>query len=208
MPGSAAGTWGRLTGVGLQLVVLSAVYPPGECLRRLGMVNTTRGMTSWYLDPQTAGRPEPRFRGDIGPSRIFVARFADTARGNSFVPWLDARLEPAAGGGPCWPGRSGCTRPCAFIPVFASVAGLIAVAVLAEGVHLLVSGHLSGLVPAVLAPLALAALIAGLRAASLRLPERQVGELLREMAVGGASGSMLSARKRAARSSTHCGGVR
>jgi hypothetical protein len=46
MPGSAAGTWGRLTGVGFRLVVLSSVYSPGECLRRLGMVTTARGMTS------------------------------------------------------------------------------------------------------------------------------------------------------------------
>ncbi len=35
-------------------------------------------------------------------------------------------------------------------PVFASVAGLIALAALAGGIGLLVSGHLSGLVPAVL----------------------------------------------------------
>jgi hypothetical protein len=182
MPGSAAGTWGRLTGAGFHLVVLSSVYPPGECLRRLGMVTTTRGMTSWYLDPRTAGRPEPRFRGDIGPSRIFVARFADAAGRNSFAPWLDARLEPAAGGGTTLAGTIGLHPAVrAFIPVFAGVAGLIAVAVLAEGVHLLIGDHLSGLVPAVLAPLALAALIAGLRAASLRLPERQAGELLQEM---------------------------
>jgi hypothetical protein len=73
--------------------------PAGEYLRRLGMVTTTRGMTSWYLDPRTAGRPEPRFRGDTGPARIFVARFAAAGR-SSFAPWLDARLEPAAGGGP------------------------------------------------------------------------------------------------------------
>lgn len=69
----------------------------------------------------------------------------------------------------------------AFIPVFAGVAGLMAVAALAGGVRLLVSGHLSGLVPAVLAPLAVAALIAGLRAASLRLPQRPAGELIREI---------------------------
>jgi hypothetical protein len=69
----------------------------------------------------------------------------------------------------------------AVIAVVAGMAGLMAVAVLAEGVHLLSGGHLSGLVPAVLAPLALAAFIAGLRAANLRLPGRQAGELLREM---------------------------
>jgi hypothetical protein len=146
------------------------------------MVTTTRGMTSWYLDPRTAGRPEPRFRGDIGPARIFVARFAAAAGRDSFVPWLNARLEPAAGGGTTLAGTIGLHPAVrAFIPTFAGVAGLIAVAVLAESVHLLISGHLSGLVPAVLAPLALAALPAGLRAASRRLPERQAGELLREM---------------------------
>jgi hypothetical protein len=69
----------------------------------------------------------------------------------------------------------------AFIPVLAGVAGLIAVGALTGGVRLLVSGHLSGLVPAVLAPLAVAALIAGLRSASLRPPQQPAGELIRDV---------------------------
>jgi hypothetical protein len=182
VPGSAAGAPARFMGIRLQPVVLSSPFPPEECLRRLGMVTTQRGMTWWYMDPRTVGSPEPRFRGVIGPSRIFVARFAAAGGRSTFVPWLDARLEPAAGGATTLAGTLGL-RPAvrALVLMFVGVAGLIAVAVLAEGVHLLVTGHLSGLVPAVLAPVALAALVAGLRAANLRLPERQAGELLGEM---------------------------
>lgn len=182
MPGSVSGARGMLAGIRSRPVVLSSPYPPGECLRRLTMVTTKRSAASWYIDPRTVGRAEPRFRGDIGPSRIFVARFADVAGRNSFAPWLDARLESAAGGGSTLTGTIGLHPAVrAFIPVFAGVAGLMAVAALAGGVRLLVSGHLSGLVPAVLAPLAAAALSAGLRAASLRLPQRSAGELIREI---------------------------
>jgi hypothetical protein len=182
MRGSAAGRWGRVAGVRFQLVVLSSAYPPGECLRRLGAVTTRRGGTSWYLDPRTAGRPEPRLRGDIGPSRILVARFADVAGRSSFAPWLDARLEPAAAGGTTVTGTIGLHPAMrAFMPVFAGVAGLIAVAAVAGGIRLLVLGQLSGLVPAVLVPLALAAVIAAFRASSLRLLQRHAGELLREV---------------------------
>jgi hypothetical protein len=63
----------------------------------------------------------------------------------------------------------------ALIPVFVGVAGLLAVASLTGGIGLLVPGHLIGLVPAVLAPLALAAVIAALRASSLRLPHQHAG---------------------------------
>jgi hypothetical protein len=180
--GSAAGRWGRVAGVRSQLVVLSSPYPPGECVRRLGTVTTKRGGTSWYLDPRTVGRPEPRLRGDAGPSRILVARFADAAGRNSFAPWLDARLEPAAGGGTTLTGTIGL-HPAVrvFMPVFAGVAGLIAVAAVAGGIRLLVLGYLSGLVPAVLVPLAMAAVIAALRASSLQLPQRYAGELLRDV---------------------------
>ena len=154
MPGSVPGVLGRLAGVQSRPVALSSPYPPGECLRRLTMVTTERGAASWYLDPRTVGRAEPRFRGDAGPSRIFVARFADVAGRNSFAPWLDARLEPAAGGGSTLTGTIGLHPAVrAFIPVLAGVAGLIAVA----------------------------ALIAGLRSASLRLPQRPAGELIRDI---------------------------
>jgi len=182
MAGSAAGTWRRLMGVRFWPVVLSSPYPPGECLRRLAMVTTTRGPTSWYLDSRTAGHPEPLFRGEAGPSRIFVARFADAPRRDRVVPWLDARLEPAAGGGSTLTGAIGLHPAVrARIPVLAGVAGLIAASALAGGVHLLASGHLAGLVPTVLAPLALAAFIAGLRAVNLRLPERRGAVLLRDV---------------------------
>jgi hypothetical protein len=183
MRGSAAGRWGRVAGIRSQLVVLSSPYPPEECLRRLGTVTTTRGGTSWYLDPRTAGHPEPRLRGDAGPSRILVARFADAAGRNSFAPWLDARLEPAAGTGTTLTGTIGLHPAVrALMPVLAGVAGLIAVTAVAGGIRLLALGHLSGLVPAVLVPLALAAVIAAFRASNLRLPQRHAGELLREVA--------------------------
>jgi CHASE2 domain-containing sensor protein len=108
-----------------------------------------------------------------------VARFADVAGRNSFDPWLDARPEPAVGGGSTLTGTIGLHPAVrAFIAVLAGVAGLIAVGALTGGVRLLVSGHLSGLVPAVLAPLAVAAIIAGLRSASLRLPQQPAGELI------------------------------
>ncbi len=152
MADSAAGTWGRLMGVRFWPVVLSSPYPPGECLRRLAMVTTTRGPASWHLDSRTAGRPEPRFRGDAGPSRIFVARFAYASRTTRVVPWLDARLEPAAGGGTTLTGVIGLHPAVrARLPVIAGGAALIAGSALAGGVHMLASGHRGGLVPAVLA---------------------------------------------------------
>jgi hypothetical protein len=111
-----------------------------------------------------------------------VARFADAAGRNSFAPWLDARLEPAAGGGTTLTGTIGLHPAVrAFMPVFAGVAGLIAVAAVAGGIRLLVLGYLSGLMPAVLVPLAMAAVIAALRASNLQLPQRYAGELLRDV---------------------------
>jgi hypothetical protein len=72
------------------------------------------------------------------------------------------------------------------MPVFAGVAGLIAVAAVAGGIRLLILGYLSGLmptvlVPTVLVPLAMAAVIAALRASNLQLPQRHAGELLRDV---------------------------
>lgn len=153
--------------------------PVSACGGRHG--DDQAGMTSWYLNWRTAGRPVPRFRGDIGLSRIFVARFAAAARRNSFVPWLDARLDPAADGGPRWPNDRAVPRrlgvyPCVRWRDRPDSRGRPRGGCSPSG-----AGDLSGLVPAVLASLALTALIAGLRAASLRWPERRAGELLREV---------------------------
>lgn len=182
MPESAAGLWARVTGTVPRPVVLSSAYPPEECLRRLAIVTTYRGPTSWYLDPQTVGRPEPQLRGEVGRSRIFVSRWADAYGRDSFVPWLDARLESAVGGGSTLAGTIGLHPGAgALFAVFAGVAGLMAAIVLAVGISLLDAGHPIGLAPAVLAPLAPLVLLAGLRAASLRLPERKAGALVREI---------------------------
>jgi hypothetical protein len=99
MPCSANGVRGWLAGFGSRPVVLSSPHTVSECLDRLAGVTAQRGQVSWYLDPKTAGCPGPRFRGEAGPQRIWVARFADVAGRDSFAPWLNARLEPAAGGG-------------------------------------------------------------------------------------------------------------
>jgi hypothetical protein len=81
-------------GFGSRPVVLSSPYPASECLQRLAMVTSHRGST-WYLDPRNAVLRDPRFRGDAGPSWISLARFEDAVGRNSFVPWLQGRVEPA-----------------------------------------------------------------------------------------------------------------
>ena len=180
MAGAAGGPWARLMGVRYCPVVLASPYPAGECLRRLAAVTTYRGAASWYLDTKTVGHPDPRFRGHISPSRIIVARWADARGRRGFAPWLDARLESAVGGGTTLTGTIGPPEgSLAFSTAFVSVVGLMAAGAVAAGVHLLLMGHLAELTAVMLAPLALAALIAVLRT-SLRLPERTADALLRE----------------------------
>lgn len=175
-------------------VVLSSSHPPGECLRRLATVTTRRGATSWHLDPQNAGRPAPRLRGDVGPSRIFVARFQDASGRNSFAPWLDARPEPAAGGGTALTGKIGLHPNVAWlIPVMAGFFGLAALAGPAGGIALLIHGELRGL-PLVLVPLALATLMVGINVAGLRSLERNIPRLIQEM--NGVLGSALPSQVR------------
>jgi len=182
MLGSAAGARGRGAAGRPGPVVLSSPYPVGECVQRMAAVTTRRGGTSWHLDPRTVGRPDPRFRGEVSASRILVARWAEVAGRNSFAPWLDARLEPAADGGARLTGTSGLHPAVrAFRLVFAGVGGLTAAASLAGGISLLVSGDPGGLGPAVLIPLVMAALVAGHEVACRRLPARQSGELIRDV---------------------------
>jgi hypothetical protein len=111
---------------------MSSPYPPEECLQRLGKVASARG-AGWYLDPKATGMPDPRLRGDIGQSGIHVARFRDTMGRNSFVPWLDARIEPGFGGGAVltgtigpWPGSAGFASAMIVIFSFMALAGVVA----------------------------------------------------------------------------------
>ena len=65
-----------------------------------------RGRRTWYLDPRTALRPDPLFKGELYRSRTRLTRFADT---NQRSPvWLEVRPDPQAGGGTAlsgWIGR-------------------------------------------------------------------------------------------------------
>lgn len=75
-------------------------------------------------------------------------------------------------------------------PHIPGVGGLIALAALAGGVALLVSGHLSGSLPAVLIPLALTFFMVGFNTVGLRSLERDIPKLIQEM--NGILGSTLS----------------
>jgi len=166
-------------------VTLFSPHSGSECLRRLALVTTTRGETSWYLDPRTAGRPEPRLRGNVGPSGLFVTRLS-VARwkhaGGSFAAWLDARLEPAAGEGTRLQGTIGL-GPAArtVISLNALVYALMAVAACSGGIALVVQGHPGAVALAVLAPIGLAALFAGFSVAGLRSLERDIPKLIGEI---------------------------
>jgi len=173
--------WNWLAGFHSRPVALSSPHPTSECLQRLATVTTQRGASSLYFDHRSARRPEPRLRGNVGPSWICVARFKDATRRNSFAPWLDARLEPSAGAGTTFSGRIGLHPSVRLlISVMTGVMGLIAVAGVTSGVVLLVRGHLSGLA-AVLLPLCVIAVFAVFNAAALRSLERGTPKLIEEL---------------------------
>ncbi len=182
MPSSASRAQCWLAGFRSRPVVLSSPYPASQCIRRLAVVTTQRGLTSWHIDPRNAGHPAPRFRGDLGPSRVLVARFEDATGRNSFAPWLDASFEAAATGGATLTGTIGLHPAVRVLgPVIAAVAGLIALGGLAAGIAQLASGHLGGSLPVMLIPLALIAGIAGISAVGLRSLVRQIPKLIQEM---------------------------
>lgn len=162
-------------------VSLSAPYPVAECLRRLSAVSAQRGAASWYLSPRTVGRPEPRLRGDVGASRIFVAEWRAASGRNSFVPWLDARLEPDGEGRTTLGGQVGL-RPgvVTVLALVAGVGGLICMAMVVSGIIVLAHGHLSGL-PLALWPFVMAAFIAGMNFLGLRSLGRDIPKLIREI---------------------------
>lgn len=159
-------------------VSLSSPYPVEECLRRLSTVAERRGAASWYLSSRTVGCPEPRLRGDVGPSRILVAEWKAASGRNSFVPWLDARLEPDGEGRTTLRGQIGL-RPevVTVLALTAAVGGLVCMAVVVSGIAVLVHGHLSGL-PLALGPFAIAAFAAGINFEGLRSLERDIPKLM------------------------------
>jgi hypothetical protein len=180
MPHSA-GVLGWFDGRRSHPVVLSDPYPVGECLRRLATVTTRRGFT-WYLTSKNARRPNPRLRGRVGLSGILVAQFEDTLRRDSFVPWLNIRPEPAAGGGRILAGRIGLHPAVRMLTAVISGAGdLIALGGLVVGVVQLVSGQAGTALPFVVIPLILIAGIMGVNAVGSRSMERKIPKLIQEM---------------------------
>jgi hypothetical protein len=171
-------------------VVLSSPHPVSECARRLAAVTTDRG-SGWYLDARTAGQPDPRFRGTVSPAWISVARFAEAIRRNSFVPWLQGRMEPSADGGTRVVGRVG-PRPelRVMLAVIAAVWSIISLAALTAGLVQAAAGHLAGLL-ATLVPLGMAALLTGVTAAGQASVTREIPRLIG--AVNGVLDSAASA---------------
>ena len=145
-------------------VTVSSPHPPQECLRRLTKVTSARGSDRWYLDPKTAVLPDPLFRGDVKPSRIHVADFTtrDHSKNGPLASWLDARIEPAAGGGTTLTGTVGPIRydqetgeqtGCLFLTcILLFCAGFFI-----AGVVQLASGHVASGLPKLLIPMPVAA---------------------------------------------------
>jgi hypothetical protein len=69
----------------------------------------------------------------------------------------------------------------ALIPVITGVGALIALGELAGGVSLLAAGHLGGLLPAVLIPLALITLLVSLNVVGLRSLDRETPKFIQEV---------------------------
>lgn len=170
-------TSGRFAWLRGEPVILSSPYPAGECARRMAAVTTRRGF-SWYLDARTAGVPDPLFRGVVAASWISVARFRQASGRNSFVPWLQGRLEPSADGGTLVTGRVG-PQPAvrAVLGVMAAVWALISIAALAGGLSAVAAGHFIGLL-AVLVPFGMAALLAGVVVAGRVSVVREIPSLI------------------------------
>lgn len=162
-------------------VSLTSPYPVEECLQRLSAVSSQRGATSWYLSSRTVGRQDPRLLGYVEPSRIFVAEWTAASGRNSFVPWLDATLDPDGEGRTTLRGWIGL-RP-TVVPVLALIAGvggLICMTSVVSGIAVLAHGHLSGL-PLVLVPFAMTAFVAGIIFGGLRELERNIPKLIQEI---------------------------
>lgn len=162
-------------------LVLSSPHPASECLQRLTEVTTSRGPTTWYLDPRTVGRTEPRFRGEVSPSRIMLFRFTAGAGRDSFFSVLDVRPGQGADGGTTLSGWIGIgPGGGALLPVVTGAVGLVSLGLLVAGVGQLVLGHLIGLAPTLAFPLPIAAM-AGFNVLGHRSLERDISELLQEV---------------------------
>jgi len=161
-------------------VMLWSPLPVSDCVQRLVAVTTSRGPATWYLDPRTVGRPEPRFRGQADQRWIRLARFQSGAWRNSFLAVLDARPEPGADGGTAFSGWAGRSEYLEFLPVLTAGFGLASLGLLAAGIAQLAAGHLIGLVPAAAFWLPVAA-VAGFNALGHRSLERDISALLQEV---------------------------
>src|SRR5258708_3329006 len=112
-------------------VAIQSPLPASECLRRLAQATTPLRRTRSYFSlrfPKLAG---PRFQGSVSQELIQVERDADVRRG--FYPAeLNARLDPADGGGTLLAGTVGLSqrgrksRPLVLIPHCAITFGLSA----------------------------------------------------------------------------------
>ena len=125
----------------------------GECQERFRDATERQG-SLWYLSGANIGKKAPRFRGRAD-SELHIAQFEETLGRNSFVPFLDARFDPAPGGGTQINGSiglSGSVR--SFLPVLLTVGGLILTALLVVGVVQLAQGHLSPGIPFVIGVIA------------------------------------------------------
>jgi len=121
-------------------VVLSSPHPESECVQRLARVTTDRRAADWYLHQWTLGRPDPRFRGEVDLSRVYLFRFS-RGRGRA-VAVLDARPATTPDGGATLSGWVGEDKGNAVIlPLIGSVFGL---PLLVAGMAQLAAGHLMG----------------------------------------------------------------
>ena len=142
-----------LASFGRRPLALTSPYPVAECLQRLAAVTTSRGRTTWYLDPRTATRPDPLFKGELYPSRTRLSRFADGGGRGRSVVWLEVRLDPRAGGGTAFSGWIGRPAGAFEASVLIVIGVLVCLGLLVAGVVLLAGGHFIGLAPALASPL-------------------------------------------------------
>jgi hypothetical protein len=159
-------------------VTVSSPHPPHECLRRLTKVTSARGADRWYLDPKTAVLPDPLFRGDVKPARVHVAGFMTSAnsRYRPLASWLDAEIEPAAGGGTTLTGTVGPNQydqeAGEQVGCLIATVGLLMCAVsLIIGVVKLASGHIASGLPPLLIPIPVAAGVVYLIISFRKMPD-------------------------------------
>jgi hypothetical protein len=180
MAGAGSRTLIWLGSFGRRPLVLSYPYPVAECLQRLAAVTTSRGHTTWYLDPRTAMRPDPLFKGELYPSRTRLARFAVAGGRNTFVAMLEVRLDPRADGGTVFSGWIGRPAGAFQATLLTGMGGLVSLGLLAAGIVQLVLGHIIGLLPTLASPLP-AAFFAGFFAIGHRSLESDIAELVHEV---------------------------